>query len=86
MNKNAGRPLRDTTAVSQDDNQAFNWFVKAAEQEHDHACLNIGIMYMNNTPKSLKDAAIWINKARQLGNERAEILWRDYELSKYQYH
>jgi hypothetical protein len=61
-------------------------FKKSAEQGFVDSQFALGILYINGEGvlKSYKQAAYWIKKANENGNERAEEVWNKYELWDYE--
>ena len=61
--------------MQKDAKQAIYWYTKAAEQGHDSAQNNLGIMYINGegTPKNTKQAIKWFTKAAEQGFASAQF-------------
>ena len=66
--------------------QGFVEIKKSAEQGYAAAQNNLGVMYNygEGTLKDLKQAAFWIKKSYENGNEEAKSVWERYELYNYQ--
>ena len=66
--------------------QSFVEIKKSAEQGYAEAQLILGGMYYAGvgTEKDLKQAAFWIKKSYENGNEEAKSVWERYELYNYQ--
>ena len=58
-----------------DDSAAAEWFLKAAEQGHKQAQMNLGFMYATGEGVGQKDtqAANWYRRAANQGNPRAQF-------------
>ena len=61
-------------SIKQDYQEAFKWFIKAAEQGHAVAQLNLGSMYYNGegVHQDYKEAVKWFNKSAEQGNADAQ--------------
>ena len=61
--------------VHVDDEQAFYWYQKAAQQEYPPAQFNLGIILLkgSGTPEEKRQARYWLEKAAASGFERAEM-------------
>ncbi|CAK0761840.1 conserved hypothetical protein [Gammaproteobacteria bacterium] len=69
---------RDGRGIAQDDQEAVNWYRKAAEQGDADAQFNLGIMYAEGrgVTQDKHEAAMWFLKAAEQaeqGDEDAEI-------------
>jgi len=76
--------------VLKDYKKAFKMYEKAARIDDKsygsgYGQYYLGVMYIEGkgTQKSLKNAAYWINKAYESGNNDAEKTWNKYELWNY---
>ena len=72
--------------VDTDFEEAFIWFSIAAEQGDAGAQCGLGRMYIDGYdgfPKSLKDAAYWLNLSCKQGNKVAKELWNYFKLWNY---
>ena len=60
--------------VPQDDQEAVNWWRKAAEQGHASAQFNLGFMYAEGrgVPQDDQEAVGWYRKAAEQGNDSAQ--------------
>ena len=73
------------TGVDKDYEQARKWTLKAAEQGHDRAQCNLGIIYKRGmgVDKDDAEAVKWFRKAAEQGYDRAQyLLGRIYERGK----
>jgi TPR repeat protein len=71
--------------VKQDLKQSLKWYEKAAKNNHTNAQINLGFMYIagHGTKVDYKKAAYWIGKAKNKGSQKALMLWKEFELEKY---
>ena len=60
--------------VAQDMSEAFNWFMKSAEQGYAPAQYKVGVSYAygEGTEKDLKNALYWYEKAAEQGHAIAQ--------------
>ena len=60
--------------VPRDDNKAFEWYFKAAEQRHAFAQYNLGLMYAKGegVPRDDNKAVEWYFKAAEQGHALAQ--------------
>jgi len=83
--------LLNGRGVTKNGNQAFKWFLSAANQDFPDAQFNLGVMYANGTGilKDLSKAKYWIKKSYE--NLEASVStvklakdkWKTLELWKY---
>jgi len=70
--------------------ESYKIWLSLASEGIDNAQLILGVLYIKGlgVSKSMKDAANWISLARQNGSmevsEKAEEIWNEYELWKYE--
>ncbi len=65
---------------------ALNWYEKAAIAGNIDAQLNLGFMYIagQGTKANMQKAAYWIKKAKDTGNPKADAMWEQFKLEKYE--
>jgi len=71
--------------VKQDLKKSVKWYEKAAKQGHINAQVNLGWDYIGGLGVKVdyKKAAYWIKKAKQQGSQKAQTLWNEFNLTKY---
>jgi len=64
--------------------EALEWFEKAAKAGHSEAMCNLAYMYHHGqgTDKDELKAAVWLQRAAELGNPRAAQLRREFQAEK----
>jgi TPR repeat protein len=65
--------------------ESLRWYQKAAAQGHINAQINLGFMYIagHGTKVDYTKAAYWIKKAKDIGNQKAILMWEEFKLDKY---
>jgi hypothetical protein len=60
--------------TDRDDVEAFNWYLKAAEQGHPNAQYNLGVIYAKGRgiKPDIEEAKKWYRKAAEQGDENAQ--------------
>lgn len=69
----------DTYFFLDDYQQAMQWYLKAADQNHTRAMYNIGFMYQRGQGVTKDDitAKNWFQKAANLGSEKAKKILKN---------
>ncbi len=72
--------------VKMDLKKSLEWYEKASIAGNIDAQLNLGFMYIGGqgTKVDYKKAAYWIKKAKDTGNTKAETMWEEFKLYKYE--
>src|SRR4051812_16614260 len=69
---NMGQAYKLGKGVTADPRQAQSWYLKAAQQGHEQAQVNIGLLLYNSGRR--QEALPWIRKAVELGNPYARYV------------
>ena len=72
--------------VEQDLKKSAFWYEKAAKLGHTNAQINLGWAYIGGMGRKVdyEKAAYWIKKAKQKGAKKAQMLWDEFKLYKYE--
>ena len=70
--------------VAKSSAQAFDWYLKAANQGYDEAQLIVGYMYFTGkgAKKNPAEAEAWLQKAVAQGNAKAQKMLDDIRIAK----